>query len=379
VAGRSALTWVRPLEQHLKSLPVDGAIASGGGRMGITMDRYGADWDMVERGWAVHVHGSGRRFASASKAIETMYAEDPQIDDQYLPAFVVGEFRGIMDGDAVVLCNFRGDRAMELSRAFDDDVFSYFDRGRRPKVFFAGLMEYDGDLGVPKHFLVEPPAIDNTVAHHLEQAGKRSLAISETQKFGHVTYFFNGNRGTRPASEEWLEVPSLNTPFDKTPQMAAREITKAVVQALSEGGRDHIRLNLANGDMVGHTGKMAATIAAMEVIDECLGALATATAAANGVLIITADHGNADQMFAVDKKTGQYRLDTHNQRVIRPSHTLNPVPFVLLDSTGRWSLSARSGPHIGGGLASVGSTHLQLCGLKPPAEYAPSLVQHIPR
>ncbi len=373
VSGRSALDHVGPLEALFQSLEADCAIATGGGRMHITMDRYEADWAMVERGWALQVHGQGRRFSSATEAIQTLYAEDGEIDDQYLPSFVVGDYPGMADGDAVLMFNFRGDRAMELCLAFDSADFPHFDRGRRPAVFFAGMMEYDGDRHIPQHFLVEPPAIDNTVSQFLGAASLRSLAVSETQKFGHVTYFFNGNRGERPASEEWVEVPSLTVPFDQAPQMRAQEITVEAVRAITAGGHDHVRLNLANGDMVAHTGNMAATIAAMEILDGCLGQLADATTGAGGVLMVTADHGNADQMFEVDKTTGAYAIDARGRRKIRPSHSLNPVPFVLHDPTGRWDLDQTG--EIAGGLAQVGSTLLDLCGVAVPADYLPSLVR----
>ncbi len=373
VSARSAPGYIADLEAVFSTVHADCAIATGGGRMRITMDRYEADWPMVERGWALQVHGQGRRFASASDAVQTLYQEDPDIDDQYLPTFVVGDYKGIGDGDAVLMFNFRGDRAMEICRAFDDESFPHFDRGRRPNVFFAGMMEYDGDLHIPKNFLVEPPSIDNTVSHFLGAADRTSLAVSETQKFGHVTYFFNGNRGECPPGEDWVEVPSLSTSFEKSPQMRAPEITEAAVAAILGGGHDHIRLNLANGDMVGHTGNMAATISAMEIMDGCLGQLAEATTSAGGVLIVTADHGNADQMFEVDKKTGMYATDAKGRRKIRPSHSLNPVPFVLHDATGRWAVQQPQ--QISGGLAQVGSSLLQLCDVPIPADYLPSIIR----
>lgn len=373
VSARSALDYLTPLEDLLQAVDADCAIATGGGRMHITMDRYGADWAMVERGWALQVHGQGRRFESANQAIQTLYAEDGNIDDQYLPTFVVGDYQGMEDGDSVIMFNYRGDRAMELCQAFDNADFPHFDRGRRPEVFFAGMMEYDGDLHVPQSFLVEPPAIDNTVSHFLGLAQLRTLAVSETQKFGHVTYFFNGNRGEKPPGEEWVEVPSLSVPFDQAPQMRAPEITDAAVRAICSGGYDHVRLNLANGDMVGHTGDMAATIHAMEIMDECLGRLATATSQAGGTLIVTADHGNADQMYEVDKRTGAYAQDSRGRLKIRPSHSLNPVPMVLHDASGRWTVE-QPGAAIGG-LAQVGSSLLHLCGLDLPPGYLPSLIQ----
>lgn len=379
VGGRTALTWVRPLEAKLAALPIDAAIATGGGRMHMTMDRYEADWDMVARGWECHVHAQGRRFSSAVQAVEALYAEDSEVDDQYLPGFVVGNYAGMVDGDAVVFFNFRGDRAIEISRAFDEGPAfdsSCFDRGRRPEVRFAGMMEYDGDTHVPAHYLVEPPAIDHTVGDYLAAAGKRVLAVSETQKFGHVTYFFNGNRSEPLPFEDRTEVPSDNISFDKAPAMKAQLITQRVLQALDSHSYAHIRLNLANGDMVGHTGRMEATVAAVETVDTCVGQLMEACERNGAILLVTADHGNADEMYRWDKKTGTYALDEQGRRVVSPSHSKNPVPFGLLDPSGQWELRGDSVDEVIGGIAQIGATLLELSGLEAPAAYLPSLVKH---
>lgn len=373
VSERSALTWIAPLEAKLATLP-DARIASGGGRMHLTMDRYEADWAMVERGWNCHVHGRGRPFGSAVEAIQTFYAEDPAVNDQWIPAFVVtdhGDPVGrIEDGHAVVLFNFRGDRALEISRAFESDDFPYFDRGRRPAVYYAGMMQYDGDLKIPTHFLVDPPAIDRTVGELLARAGVRTFAISETQKFGHVTYFFNGNRSGRldEKLEEYVEVPSDRVPFNQAPAMKAPEIVDRAIAALRSGRFDHVRLNLANGDMVGHTGDFAATVAAMEVVDAQLGRLVDACAEVGAILLVTADHGNADQMVEIEK--GRVVMEQGRPKP-RTSHSLNPVPFVLVDPSGAWRLA----PPDRAGIASVGGTLLTLLGVEAPADYLPPLVR----
>jgi len=337
--------------------------------MHITMDRYEADWPMVQRGWKTHVEANGRRFPSASSAIQTLYDEDPQIDDQYLPSFIIGDYSGVEDGDAVNLFNFRGDRAVELCQAFDDGDFSAFPKERNPEVFFAGMMQYDGDLNIPTNFLVQPPLISNTVSEQLECAGIRSLAISETQKYGHVTYFFNGNRGERPDAETWAEVPSLNVPFNTAPLMSAEDVTKKAVAAISSKTFDHIRINLANGDMVGHTGDLAATIAAVECVDSCVGQLMEAVTSAGGTLLVTADHGNADQMFGIDKTTGAYTESPHT------SHSLNPVPFYVFAPGHEVGLSVPSGPHLSGSIAQVGGSLLALFNVDLPDDYLPSLIQ----
>ncbi len=380
VAGRSALTWLEPLEAEFAAYTAAGhdvRFASGGGRMLVTMDRYEADWRIVERGWRCHVHGEGRAFPSASEAVRTFYAEDPAVDDQSLPPFVVADADGpvgrIADGDGVVFFNFRGDRAIEITRAFEEGAeFTAFDRGSVPKVTYAGMMQYDGDLKLPKRFLVSPPVIDDTVGERYAAAGVRTFAISETQKYGHVTYFFNGNRSGAFSDtlERYAEVPSDRIAFDHAPEMKAELITDQVVAALRDHRADHVRLNLANGDMVGHTGNLAATVTAVECVDHCVGRIAEAARAANAILLITADHGNADEMVELDKK-GAPILD-HGVPKPRTSHSLNPVPFLLVDPAGEWTLADLPGA----GIANIGGTLLALAGLPLPPEYLPALVNH---
>jgi len=382
VAQRSALTWFVPLQEHMAQLSQDGrdyAFATGGGRMAITMDRYEADWSMVARGWRCHVHAEGRRFPAATTAIDTLYAEDPAVDDQYLPPFVVGDYAGMHDGDAVILFNFRGDRAIEISRAFTEAGLQSFDRrgseGRpAPTVGFAGMMEYDGDLHIPPAYLVSPPQIDDTVGENLSRAGKHAYAVSETQKFGHVTYFFNGNRSDAPKGEDRHEEPSLNVPFDQAPAMSAQAVADAADAAIRSGRYDHVRINLANGDMVGHTGVLDAAVQAVELVDHCVGTLARATAEVGGVLLLTADHGNADEMFRVDHKKGAYQRDAQGHRLPSSSHSLNPVPVILADATGTWRLRATTPGQLLGGLAQIGATVLELCEVPVPASYLPSLL-----
>jgi 2,3-bisphosphoglycerate-independent phosphoglycerate mutase len=377
VEGRSALTFIEPLQQrlqHHRQAGQDYRIASGGGRMHLTMDRYEGDWDMVARGWQCHVQGQGRHFASASDAVHTLYAEDAKVDDQWLPAFVVAEdgrpVGPIEDGDTVLFFNFRGDRSLEITRAFEADSVP-FDRGHRPDVFFAGMMQYDGDLLLPTDYLVAPPAIDRVAAEYLAAAGLPSLAISETHKFGHVTYFFNGNRSEKvdPTLEDWVEIPSDTGPLEERPWMKAAEVTDAVVQAIGSGRYAHIRLNLANGDMVGHTGHLEATRVALEAVDLCVGRLEAAVTAHDGLLLVTADHGNADEMFM--RKGGQLKTNSAGVPIPRTSHSLNEVPFIVVDPRHQLAIVPTDQPR---GLASIATTLLELCGLQAPEDYAPGLV-----
>jgi 2,3-bisphosphoglycerate-independent phosphoglycerate mutase len=377
VSARSALTWVEPLEAELASLSTEGRdyrIASGGGRMYMTMDRYQADWAMVERGWRCHVHGEGPQFVSASEAIQTAYDGNDDLDDQFLPAFVIAEngepVGRIQTGDSVCFFNFRGDRAIEISQAFEDADFPHFDRLQRPEVYYAGMMQYDGDLFVPKNYLVSPPAIDRTMGEYLAATGLRTFACSETQKYGHVTFFYNGNRSDKfdKDLETYLEIPSDNIPFDQRPEMKAAEITDAVLEAIEEGDYHHIRLNLANGDMVGHTGDLQATITAMETVDNQVQRLVRAVFQADGLLFVTADHGNADEMFL--RKKGDVLTDTTGAPLPRTSHTLNPVPFIIVDPRGALGVAPTTDP----GLASIAATVIEACGFQAPSDYEPSLI-----
>ncbi|MFH1216960.1 MAG: 2,3-bisphosphoglycerate-independent phosphoglycerate mutase [Pseudomonadota bacterium] len=371
VGEKSGLTYFSPLEEKLAQLSTGGrhyCIASGGGRMITTMDRYNADWSVVERGWKAHVLGEGRLFSSATEAIRTYYEENSDMTDQYMESFVIAENGNpvgtIRDGDAVVLFNFRGDRAIELSRAFEEKDFSEFDRKRFPDVFYAGMMEYDGDSHIPRNYLVEPPAIDLTLGEYLCATSIPSFAISETQKYGHVTYFWNGNNSgyIDEKLEKYVEILSDKLAFNLRPWMKAAEITDMVIEAIESGKYKFIRLNYANGDMVGHTGIPIAVRIAVETVDMCLTRLLKAVKKAGGVAVITADHGNADCMWTEKKGV----------RSPMVAHTKNPVPFIIKDFSGqeRFSLAGVTTP----GLSNVAATLCNLLGYDPPEGYDPSLI-----
>ena len=382
VPPTSALVYVDRLEKNLAAINAtagfDYAIASGGGRMYITMDRYAADWGMVQRGWEVHVEGVGRRFESARAAIETLRAETPGVIDQDLTEFVIvreGKPLGpIRDGDSVILFNFRGDRAMEISRAFDEPDLATIRRSQTPQVKFAGIMQYDGDLKIPRRFLVTPPAIDAVMGEYLAASGVRQLAVSETQKFGHVTYFFNGNRSGKfsEALEEYVEIKSDLLPFEQRPWMKAGEITDVILNSITQRKHDFIRANYPNGDMVGHTGNLLAVEISVEAVDLCLGRLIKAITAAQGILIVTADHGNADEMYEVDNR-GKLKLDSMGQPKSKTSHTLNPVPCYIFDPAGTANLRLSS--HPGLGISSLAATAIRCLGFEPPADYDPAIVE----
>ncbi len=372
VYEKSALTYIDQTEDLISRLNAehgaDIAIASGGGRMVTTMDRYNADWDVVKRGWDAHVLGKARQFASAHEAVQTYYDEDPKITDQYLDSFVVARDGApvgtIEDGDAVVFFNFRGDRAIELSRAFEEKNFDKFERGRVPDILYAGMMEYDGDMHIPKHYLVNPPQIDRTVGDYLCASGVTSFALSETQKFGHVTYFWNGNNSgyVDEKLEYYTEVPSDKVRFDEKPKMKAEEITDKTIELLKSGKYRFGRINFPNGDMVGHTGVPEAIITAMTTVDRCTARLIETVKELNGITVVTADHGNAEEMYKV--KNGK--------KTVMTSHSLNPVPFAIIDPAhqGEYTMADLKKR----GLSNVAATLINLLGYEAPEDYDPTLI-----
>ena len=377
----SALDYITPMEEYLASFAgVDYCIASGGGRMYMTMDRYNADWSMVERGWKAHVLRQGRQFASATEAIKTYRGENPGLLDQDMHEFVItrdGRPVGtINDGDSVIYFNFRGDRALEMTRAFETPAGGElpFDRVRVPKVEYAGMMEYDGDLHIPHQYLVSPPSIDRTMGEYLTASGVHLMAISETQKYGHVTYFFNGNKLGKfdEKLEDYIEIKSDVVPFEQRPWMKCAEIADAVVDAIKSGRYQHIRLNFPNGDMVGHTGVFNAVVCSMEAMDLQIGRIKQAVEEAGGIMCITADHGNSDDMYE-HAKDGSVKMNKDGSPKAKTSHSLNPVPAIIYDPEykGEYDQSALN---QGLGISSWPATIMQLMGFVPPADYDKSLV-----
>jgi len=383
VPDNSGAGYIQTLEKDLKELEEahagDYKIASGGGRMKVTMDRYEADWGMVERGWKAHVLGDAPTTSrSALEAYQSL--KEGGVSDQNIGAFVVVDAESkpigaVQDGDAVVIANFRSDRVIEISKAFEYPDFAHFDRVRVPKdLKFVGLMQYDGDLKLPSNYLVPPPAISRTSGEYLAKNGLKTFACSETQKFGHVTFFWNGNRSGYfdEALETYIEIPSDNCVFDEKPEMKATEITNAGIEALKSKRFDVCRLNYANPDMVGHTGNLAATVAAVEHCDKELGRLLDTVEELGGVFIVTSDHGNADDMVQRAKKTGKPVTDAAGKSLPLTSHTLAPVP-VAIGGPGLAPNISLSGP-ANAGLANITATIMNLMGFTAPADYEPSLI-----
>ena len=381
VGETSALEYVEPFEAYIAELSdatCDIKIASGGGRMVITMDRYEANWAMVDLGWKTHVLGEGRMFASAKEAIETLRTETKAID-QDLPPFVIAEngtpVGTIEDGDSVIFYNFRGDRAIEISKAFEGGAdFDKFDRKRVPAVTYAGMLEYDGDLHIPSKYLVSPPEITNTMGEYLADMKINQYAISETQKYGHVTYFWNGNRSGKFSEEyeTYEEIPSDIVPFEQRPWMKCAEITDRLIAALESGKYDCLRVNFPNGDMVGHTGSLEATICGVEALDLQLARILAVVDKVGAVALITADHGNADEMAELDKKTGAIKRNKDGSMKSKTSHTLNPVPFIIYDNVAKNAYTVKKDGAFG--LSNVAATVVNFLGYDAPEMWDESVI-----
>jgi 2,3-bisphosphoglycerate-independent phosphoglycerate mutase len=365
--------------EFLKYPSVDIRFASGGGRMVTTMDRYGANWSVVEAGWRAHVLGEAHPVPDLFAGVEWGRSIGVR-SDQLLPAFTVVDddqqpVGRIVDGDAVIFFNFRGDRAIELSQAFEaGPEFDAFDRRRVPEVYFAGMALYDGDTDTPSSYLVEPESVDTTVSEIIASAGITQWAGAETQKFGHITYFWNGNRSSKfdDTLETYVEIPSDLVPFDQRPWMKSAETADAAIAAVRSGEFGFIRMNLAGGDMVGHTADIAATRIAVESVDLAIKRIAEAVAAARGCLLVTADHGNADDKVERDND-GEPLLSPEGEPLLRTAHSLNPVMFAVHDFGGPPVVLRDDLPDAG--LANVAPTLLQLLGLEIPPDYEPSLLQ----
>ena len=355
VAPQSEPKYIQRFESFVEKFPdADIRVASGGGRMTTVSDRYENDWGMVARGWDMMVNGEADYyFKSAEEAVQTLRRIFPDIQDQNLPAFVIVDENEkpvgkVEKGDAFIYFDFRADRAIEIAMAFTYWDFPYFNRGdyKPTDVYFVGMTEYNSDTHVPEHRLVQPVAVRETLSQFLGERDVSQLAISETVKFGHVTYYFNGNSYGKAPNEEHLQIDSYTEPFDTRPWMRSAEITDTVLDNL--GKYKFVRINYPGGDMVGHTADMEATIVAMEAIDLSLARIAAKVDELGGVLVIVADHGNAEEL-----------LDKNG--VKKTSHTTNKVPCIIYDNTanrGKYQLAPVYNP----GLANIAATMAVLLG-----------------
>ncbi|XP_010278909.1 PREDICTED: 2,3-bisphosphoglycerate-independent phosphoglycerate mutase [Nelumbo nucifera] len=384
VLDGSSVGFVEILENDLAQLRekgIDAKIASGGGRMYVTMDRYENDWGVVKRGWDAQVLGEApHKFRSALEAVKKL-REEPKANDQYLPPFVIVDESGkavgpIVDGDAVVTFNFRADRMVMPAKALEYENFDKFDRVRFPKIRYAGMLQYDGELKLPSHYLVSPPEIERTSGEYLVHNGVRTFACSETVKFGHVTFFWNGNRSGyfNEEMEEYVEIPSdSGITFNVQPKMKALEIAEKARDAILSGKFHQVRVNLPNGDMVGHTGDIEATVVACKAADEAVKMILDAIEQVGGIYVVTADHGNAEDMVKRDKR-GQPLLDKSGKIQILTSHTLQPVP-IAIGGPGLLPGVRFRKDVLDGGLANVAATVMNLHGFVAPSDYEQTLIE----
>ncbi|KAK6267432.1 hypothetical protein QUC31_018269 [Theobroma cacao] len=384
VLDGSSVGFVETLENDLAKLRekgIDAQIASGGGRMYVTMDRYENDWDVVKRGWDAQVLGEApHKFRNAVEAVKKL-REHPNANDQYFQPFVVVDENGkavgpIVDGDAVVTFNFRADRMVMLARALEYHDFDKFDRVPFPKIHYAGMLQYDGELKLPSHYLVSPPEIERTSGEYLVHNGVRTFACSETVKFGHVTFFWNGNRSGyfSPDMEEYVEISSdVGVTLNVQPKMKAVEIAEKARDAILSYKFDQVRVNLPNGDMVGHTGDIQATIVACKAADEAVKMILDAIEQVGGIYVVTADHGNAEDMVKRNK-SGQPLYDKSGNLQILTSHTCQPVPIAIGGSGLAPGVRFRKDVPDGG-LANVAATVMNLHGFVAPSDYEPTLIE----
>ena len=356
VPPQSEPRFIRRFEEFAAKFPdADIRIASGGGRMVCVADRYENDWSMVARGWDMMVNGEADYyFHSPEEAITTLRRINPTVQDQFLPPFVIvgldeRPIGKVEKGDALIYFDFRADRAIEIAQAFTYWDFPYFNRGDYTPndVFFVGMTEYNSDTHVPEHRLVEPAYITETLSEFLGSRAVSQLAVSETVKFGHITYFFDGNSYNRAPGEDFVQIDSYTEPFETRPWMKSAEITDAAINGLPN--HKFVRINYPGGDMVGHTADVEATIIAMEAIDLSLRRLYERTRELGGVLIITADHGNAEELIDSNGKP-------------KTSHTTNKVPCIICDDTADHSLYELA-PIEKPGLANIAATIAEFCGL----------------
>ena len=330
VPPQSEPKYINRLETFLKPFNEKGndyKIASGAGRMVAVCDRYENDWQMVKLGWDMMFYGAAdHKFTSAAEAIKTFREKDPKAQDQYLPPFVIVDENNepvgkVKKGDSFIYYDFRADRAIEIAQAFTYYDFPYFDRGNNyspDDICFAGMTEYNSDTHVPALTLVPPVKIENALNIFLGKNGVSELAVSETVKFGHITYYFNGNSYEKAPLEEQIKIESDTLPFNTRPWMKSAEIADACLDNLEK--YQFIRLNFPGGDMVGHFAELEPTMTAMEAIDLSLKRIAEKVDKLGGMMLITADHGNAEELLDQDGNP-------------KTSHSLNKVPCIFYDNT----------------------------------------------
>lgn len=350
VLPQSAKDYLEALEKKMQALGI-GKIASVAGRYYV-MDRDNR-WERVEKGYRALVDGEGEKAAGAIAAVEKSY--DVRVTDEFVVPTVIIDDNGepvgrIKDGDSVLFFNFRADRAREITRALVDEDFPHFARPNHPQIHYVCMTEYDATIKAPVAF--PPQNLENTLGEVFTKNGIKQLRIAETEKYAHVTFFFNGGVEEAMPGEERCLIPSPKVAtYNLKPEMSALEVTQELLRLLETEALDVVVLNYANADMVGHTGVLEATVQAVETVDRCLGDVAKAILRMGGTLIITADHGNAEAK--VDLATG----------LPLTAHTTNPVPLILVDDQLK-GYTLREG----GALCDIAPTILEILNIPQPKE-----------
>ncbi len=345
---QSALDYIAAFERDVAAIP-NVEIATVSGRY-YAMDRD-KRWDRVAKAYDTLVVGAGVRFTSAREAVEASYSQG--VTDEFVLPCVIGDYSGMGDGEVLVCANFRADRVREILTALLSPQFTDFPRTKAVTFGTAiAMTEYSSSLAAMTQVLFPPEALTDILGEVVSKAGLTQLRIAETEKYAHVTFFFNGGREQEFAGESRILVPSPNVAtYDLQPEMSAPEVTDKLVDAIEAERFDFIVVNYANTDMVGHSGNIQAAIKAVEAVDRCVGRVAVTTLAKGGALFITADHGNAEMMF--DGETGQPHT----------AHTLNLVPAILVAA----NLKGKQLAIPEGRLGDVAPTILQWLGLPQPA------------
>lgn len=371
VGIQTADIFVKQIEElfdkiHGRNLGFEYCIASAGGREIITMDRD-KDWPKVELGWKTSVMGkSGTYFDNTTEGILHFRDQQKDLIDQSIPPFNIrrpdGTVPKIMDGDAVINVNFRGDRAIELTRVFVEKDFNEFDVPYKPNVYFAGLTCYDKDLNLPENYIVDDDSVKNPIGKRILEQGLSQFRVAETQKFAHITFFFNGGYKTPldDQKEKYFLIKSDPAEtFVKKPEMKAYEIAAKTIECLKSGQYDFGLINFANADMVGHTGNLSAAIKSIEVLDEVVHEICDVIKDLGGIAVITADHGNADEMTVTNPETGAEEVSA--------KHSINPVPFIIYDPKFKNNYSLKQLSDIPDlGLSNIAATDFILLGLEAP-------------
>jgi len=364
VGTQSVLEYIKKTRECIDRVGVDAKIAVVGGRGVIFMDRYEANLPAMARAFEASVEGKGVVTKDIENSVNELYEKNPSLTDASMQVFILEPDWLIKNGDSVLHLNFRGDRSVQTCQMFEHG--KYLTKEQFAKIdncVFAGALEYDTEQGIPKNFLCPPPKIENTLTEWLCKFGVRQFSVTETAKFGHLTYFFNGNRA-KPVDvelETWLQIPSdeLGMDFSSKPKMQAQKITDETLKAIKSDKYDFIKLNLPNPDMVGHSGNFDAVVEGTKEVDKCLGQIVDVCKSNKTNLIILSDHGNAEEM-----------LDDKGKP--KPSHTNNVVPFIIMPFASDKQWKIKNGEF---GLTNIAATICELLDIQVSEHFNGGIIE----